>query len=306
MVVSAVYGQWIEPWQLRPAPDSSYIIGARNPYFDGEWIKFGALDSLYGSKDSLFMRNDTIFLRDGKGFAKVVSTGGGDGYIHDLYPYSTGFVLDNPTVPLQDTVIFDYAASGTGSFVPASNYIAGTGINITGNTISSTVVNTDAQAISKSGNVISITGNASTVNIANDTPAEGEVLTFTAGEWVASAASGGASLTGNEAIRSTNLNLSTSYQDLVSLSLASGTYVLNANAAALILSGSVEVQLWNSTTSTSLGVTSVNATQSSVSINRIVTLSGTNTIILRAKGPTGNSIQGGNNGATGFTALKIQ
>lgn len=205
--------------------------------------------------------------------------------LQDLYPYSTGFNLSNPNTALEDTVLFDYQASGSGSFVPASNYIAGTGINITGNTISSTVTNTDAQAISKSGNVISITGNASTVNIANGTPSEGQVMTWQSGNWVATTPSAGIQFF--DAVISSPYSGTSGTPTVLTLSLAAGTYktdafckISNETASANTLS----LQLFNQTTGANLFTSSAQLPANgsvTIPVARNFTIASTNTIGLR-------------------------
>lgn len=239
--------------------------------------------------------------------------------LQDLYPYSTGFALSHITSNLQDTVLFDYAVSGGGTFVPSSGYIAGAGINITSNTITNTSLNTDAQAISKVGNVISITGNASTVNIANGTPTEGQVMIWQSGNWVpvtnstgnivqgtgvtlsgtltnrlvgsgnvtinSSGGSGGTTI--EESINGSLVTIGTSYTTICDLTLTAGTWKIDAvasfNAIGEVLG--ITMELFNVTsnatlfTSRSLGV---GGFYINLSATKKVTLDSTSTVRLRA------------------------
>lgn len=205
--------------------------------------------------------------------------------LQDLYPYSTGFNLSNPNTSLEDTVLFDYQASGSGAFVPASNYIAGAGINITGNTISSTVTNTDAQAISKSGNVISITGNASTVNIANGTPTEGQVMTWQSGNWVATTPSAGIQFF--DAIINSPFSGTSGTPTVLTLSLAAGTYKTDAFCKISNETGTantLSLQLFNQNTGVTLFTSSAQIPSFgnvTIPVARNFTIASTNTIGLR-------------------------
>lgn len=66
--------QWIDPWQIRPAPDSNMIIGAKGVYNEADWVYVDSLG--LGKSDSIFLRNDTIFLKNGSGFVKIPTVGG--------------------------------------------------------------------------------------------------------------------------------------------------------------------------------------------------------------------------------------
>ena len=65
--------QWIDPWQIRPAPDSNMILGAKGVYNDADWVYIDSLG--LAQVDSIFLRNDTIFLTDGNGFVKIPKQG---------------------------------------------------------------------------------------------------------------------------------------------------------------------------------------------------------------------------------------
>ena len=333
-------GQGLEPSQIQGAARMNDILQAKNMYIDeyGDTLYIYQHTTIEGivKVDSIFLRNDTIFLRDGKGFAKITASSNPQ----DLFPYLTGFILDNPTIPLQDTVLFNYAASGGGTFVPASNYIAGTGIDITGNVISSTVVNTDnqnlsygektgssipvnisggtgvsiiqgtgmnitrdaanqitfnsavsntdAQAISKTGNVISITGNASTVNISQTaTPADGNVLTWNSGQWNAAAPAAGGGITIQDNINGSAVFLSSTMTSITSLSLGAGTWLVNGIAQIYTQNNGIvaTLELFNSSNSTVLFTQADDqpgGTNSSISVAKAITLGSTSTIQLRA------------------------
>jgi hypothetical protein len=214
--------------------------------------------------------------------------------LQDLYPYSTGFALSHITNNLQDTVLFNYEVSGGGTFTPASDYIAGTGINITGDTIKSTVVNTDAQAISKTGNVISITGNVSTVNISQTvTPASGNVLTWDGTQWNAAAAAGGTTI--EESVNGGTVTIGTSMTTICDVTLTAGTWKVDAVASYYSASASVDLtmELFNVTSNTVL-FTSVDVglgvAFNNMSATKKVTLGSTSTIRLRAIKDGGSTV----------------
>jgi hypothetical protein len=249
----SLMGQNIDLWQLKYAPDSSYVIGAMA---DGEpiWIKKDSLNNKYDSIYSVFTGYSTkIKLKKGsgevdiysyeKGLSKQVSgihipTGSNGGNIFYQYGFSVlpknGLFVGNDVVmsidtnannelgsltvsKSNDTLLFEYLPCDdcfTQSYVykvdtsnnneiqtidtlsivgnelrislskdgqayksvtlPIVNYTAGSGINISGGVISSTVVNTDAQSLSTNGSAGNITiSNGNTINLnVNDADAD--------------------------------------------------------------------------------------------------------------------------------------
>jgi trimeric autotransporter adhesin len=224
--------------------------------------------------------------------------------IQDIYPISMGFALSNPTLNLQDSVIFNYQNGVSSGFQPASNYVAGTGINITGNTISSTVINTDNQNLSISGNAIGISG-GSGINLSSTTPTSGQVLTYNGSAWTATTISSG-STTIQESINTSTTAISTSVTTICDISLGAGTWKVDAvhgfqNLVAANLT--VQCELVNVGTGAVLfssseqcaGLETIN-----ISLSKVVTLTSTTTIRLRASTSNGN----GRNNQSIITAIK--
>jgi hypothetical protein len=304
LMLSDMQAQWIEPYQLRPAPDSSYVIGATAPYGDADWVKWRYLDSLYGigRSDSIYLQNDTIFLRDGSGYAKVVGTGGG-GYIHDLYPYLTGFVLDNPTNALQDTVIFEY----TNSIVSTPPGLCDCTVGDVDGLSTALSGKADLQHLHSITDVVGLLGalDGKEAAFSKGSIIQGDNVTLTgnlsnrlvgSGDITIAATGGGGSVTIQESTGG-NVNLSTSNATLASMSLVAGTWKIDGVMTLTELQAvgkTVTFELFNSTAGGSALATFTqfvnNGEDTNVSITKRVVLSSTSTIIIRARTSNGTAL----------------
>lgn len=83
------------------------------------------------------------------------------------------------------------STSGAAGNITLSN--GGGTLNLNVNDADASTTN-EIQTISKSGNTVSLSLSGGSFNIANDTPADGEVLTWSSGNWIASAAASGANI----------------------------------------------------------------------------------------------------------------
>ena len=134
--------------------------------------------------------------------------------------------------------------------------------------------------------MISITGNASTVNIANGTPTEGQVMTWQSGNWVGATSAGGTTI--EEATNSGDVTINSTATVITSITLSAGTWKVDAVATLLSLglASDVWIELYNSTTSSSiseLGSYANSNRQINISATKKLTLGGSTTIQLRAR-----------------------
>lgn len=350
-------GQGIEPSQIQGASKLNQILQAKSMYIDeyGDTLyiyqhtdfstAIGA-DSIYitndtillrdgvgfvklpdlGGVDSIYLSNDTIYLRDGDGF--VVMSGGGDGNatdeIQDLYPYNTGFVLSNPTVPLQDTVLFQWTNSIVTPYpegcdcsveeIPTlttrlSQKADSAHLHYISDVIGLTGALDDKAEIGHTHLIENVGGLQSALDGKENSFAKGNLIQGTnvtlsgtltnrlvgSGDVTISATGGGGSLTIEESVGG-SVNLSTTNATLRSLTLSAGTWKVDGIITLLenqAVNKTVTVEIFNSTAggsalaSTAQYITS--GSEFNVAITKRVILTTTSTIIIRARTSNGNA-----------------
>lgn len=154
--------------------------------------------------------------RDGSGQLVGVTLGSGFSFISGTINFVE---TDGSTTNELQTI----STSGAAGNITISS---GNTLNLNVNDADASTTN-EIQTISKSGNTVSLSLSGGSFNIANDTPADGEVLTWSSGNWIASAAASGANIYNSDGTITTGTFREVTIQSSADLYFTDPTGALN-------------------------------------------------------------------------------